>query len=169
MTEQYKIINGNENYSISNLGNVRSNKNNIIMKQWINNKGYFSIGLQINKRRESYKVHRLVALAFIIPIEGKSIVDHIDNNRLNNNVNNLRWASNEENGQNTGVRTDNTSGYKGVSFDKNANKWKVQISIDGIQINLGRFVKKEDAIACRVKKANEAFGIFTNACEKLCV
>jgi hypothetical protein len=113
------------------------------------------------------QVHVLVADAFLENHDGKSFVDHIDNDRSNNNISNLRWATSIENNRNAIVRKDNKSGVKGVHFDKHANKYKSQITIDGIKIHLGYFTKIEDAKQARISKANQAFGVFTNSCEKI--
>ena len=61
----------------------------------------------------------------------------------------------------------NTSGVKGVAWSKNAKQWKAQIMIDGIYIYLGLFTNIEDAKRARMIRANQAFGVFTNACEKI--
>ena len=108
-----------------------------------------------------------MAIAFIPNADGKSCVDHIDNDKSNNNIANLRWATHSENNPNRTMMSNNTSGVKGVSWDKDTNKWRSQINIDGININLGRFVHLEDAKQARITRANQAFGVFTNACEKI--
>ena len=94
-------------------------------------------------------------------------IDHIDNDKLNNNISNLRWATNQENQRNAKLRKDNTSGTKGVTFDKSKNRWKAQIQIDGIINHLGYYLSLEEAKQARITKANIAFGAFTNACEKI--
>ena len=91
-------------------------------------------------------------LTFMTPIEGKTCIDHIDNNRTNNCLSNLRWASHSENNHNMSITKSNTSGHKGVTFNYKAQKWKAQIKLDGLQIHLGSFDNKENAIACTIKK-----------------
>ena len=98
------IVNGevNEKYMVANLGNVKRLGNNKSRKEKIlkleKNKGnYLHVVLSKNGKRKTCKVHRLVAFAFIPKIEGKTHVDHIDGNRQNNNVNNLRWCTIAEN------------------------------------------------------------------------
>ena len=93
-------------------------------------------------------------------------MDHIDNNKLNNNINNLRYATSQENSMNRKLSSRNSSNYKGISYDKQRNKWKAQIMINGKVKNLGRFDKIEDAVNCRVKKAKEVYGEYMNSCEK---
>ncbi len=167
MEEIYKVIEGFENYSVSNLGNVKNNTTDYIMKLDGVNNNYFKITLRNDKQVRKFFVHRLVALAFIDNFEDKPEVDHIDTDGKNNILSNLRWATKKQNGQNKKIANNNKSGTKGVHFDKPRNKWRSYINIDGIQIYLGYFVDKQDAINARVQRANEAFGIYTNKCEKI--
>lgn len=80
---------------------------------------------------------------------------------------NLRYATHKENSRNASPRKDNTSGCKGVSFHKRRQKWQAQIKIDGISVHLGYYNTIEEASQARINKANQAFGDFVNACEKL--
>ena len=90
--EEFKNIIEFENYEISNLGNVRNKTTQKILKPRVRN-GYKE--LQISKNSKSFHktIHRLIAEAFIENIENKPFVEHIDNDKLNNDVNNLRWCS----------------------------------------------------------------------------
>lgn len=95
MQEMWKDIKNYKGlYQVSNLGNIRSNINKpkILIPQ-ISNAGYFRIII----RNKHYSVHRLVAQTFIPNPENKPQVNHIDGNKLNNNVNNLEWATASEN------------------------------------------------------------------------
>jgi hypothetical protein len=153
-------------YSVSNFGRIKNIKTRQILKPGKDKNGYLIVRLSKDKVKKTFAIHRLIAHAFIFNPKNKKCVDHIDNNRSNNNINNLRWASNKENSQNKIISKNNTSGIKGVTFDKKAKKWKAQIQIDGIQIYLGSFDSIDDAKQARIKRANEAFGIFLNKCEK---
>ena len=82
-------------------------------------------------------------------------------------LHNLRWATYTENSYNVSTRKDNTSGSKGIYFNNASQKWHAQIMIDGIKVHLGYFKNLEDAKQARMIKANQAFGVFTNACEKI--
>jgi len=165
MEEIFKTIEGFPNYSVSNLANVANQKTGRILTQSLNMNGYKYVVLSLNGKRYTKKVHRLVAKAFIENPCNKPCIDHIDNNRTNNNVNNLRWVTKSENGMNRLMRSDNTSGFKGVYFDKSRNKWQAEIMINGKKIHIGRFYTKEDAIEARKSKALELFGEYINDCE----
>ena len=164
MVETYKKIEGFENYSISDFGNVRNDKTGRILKQSHRN-GYQMVRLQKDNKTYKNDIHRLVAIAFIDNVDKKKCVDHIDNNIQNNNLINLRWATKSQNSQNRSMSTRNTSGVKGVSWNKNTNKWRADICINGKSIHLGSFLNKDDAINIRVQRAKDEFGEFINKCE----
>jgi hypothetical protein len=165
MVEQYKIIKDFENYSVSNFGRVRNNATDKILKPGKSN-GYYKHNLYKDGNMYTKKIHKLVAEAFITNPSNKKCIDHIDNNRLNNNVSNLRWVSQQENCMNQKLSTNNTSNYKGVSFDKHYKKWRARIQINGKEKHLGYFDNIEDAVNARVKKAKELYGEYINSCEK---
>jgi len=73
-------------------------------------------------------------------------IDHIDQNGLNNQIENLRSVTSEDNARNAKQREDNKSGYTGVCWDNQRQEWMARISADGRRINLGRFTKKREAI-----------------------
>lgn len=83
-------------YKINKNGDVLSIKNNIILKQRVY-KGYLTIKLSKNNIKKSYVTHRLIAIHFINNDEGKECINHIDGNKLNNNINNLEWCTVHEN------------------------------------------------------------------------
>lgn len=98
MIETWKPILGYEDYfEISSSGIVRRLSNNKILKPHKTYKGYLRIALCVNKVSKKYTIHRLVALTFIDNPENKEFVNHIDGNKLNNNVNNLEWSTRNEN------------------------------------------------------------------------
>jgi len=164
--ETWRKIEDYDNYSVSDLGHIRNDKTGIIKKLVMRN-GYYSVLLYDNGNRKNVNIHRIVANAFIINPDNKPIVDHIDGNKLNNNKTNLRWASCSENGMNQKICSINTSGIKGVYWEKLNNKWRARIKIDGINIHLGYYDTLEEAKNARQIRANQAFGVFVNACEKL--
>lgn len=114
MTEVWKDIEGWEGkYQVSNYGNVKSVHRKInykfkgtpktrimhekIIKKAVNKFGYEYVNFTDNYKAKKYKVHRLVAQAFIPNPLNKKTVNHIDGNKLNNCVDNLEWATYIEN------------------------------------------------------------------------
>ena len=165
MEEEFRMCIENNNYSVSNFGRVRNNKTNKIIKGSKGHGGYLQIMCPIDGIRHHKNIHRLVAVAFIPNPDDKELVDHIDNNRTNNNAYNLRWCTSNENQQNKCVSCNNTTGHKGVTFRN--NRWVARIDHNGKRINLGSFKTVEEAIYARKKKANELFGLFVHSIEKL--
>jgi hypothetical protein len=145
MSEIWKAINGYINHEISDHGNIRNVKTNKILKQHITKRGYLNVGLC----NDTYRVHKLVAEAFLENPHNKSCIDHIDRNKLNNHISNLRYATNSENQMNRSIQSNNTSGITGVSFHKARNKWRAHIQKNGKNIHLGYFESKEEAIEAR--------------------
>ena len=143
--EIYVPIKDFETYHVSNLGNVKNNKTGKILKQVINGRGYYDVGLYVNGKKHSKVVHRLVANAFLENLDNKKCVDHIDNDKQNNNINNLRYATIQENKRNSNIGKNNTSGIKGTHFNKKSNKWESYIKIDGIKTHLGFYKTIEEA------------------------
>ena len=90
-------INQNENYSINENGEVRNNASGKIKKQYVcKGNGYLYVDLWKDNKGKKIPVHRLLATAFIPNPQNKPTVDHIDGNRTNNDLNNLRWATYSE-------------------------------------------------------------------------
>lgn len=98
--EKRVFIDGNITlYAVSRDGKVRNLNTNYYLKGAILNT-YRVFNLKINGKQRNIAGHRLVAAAFIPNPDNKPFVDHVDGNRLNNNVENLRWVSQQENAQN---------------------------------------------------------------------
>ena len=147
--ETYANITGFSNYQVSTFGNVKNVKTERILKGNINSHGYLLVGLRDEGETSRKSIHRLVSNAFLENPENKKNVDHIDHDRKNNNISNLRWATNIENSQNKSIQSNNKSGVVGVSFHKNNKKWAAHIRLNGVLIHLGSFSNKEDAITAR--------------------
>lgn len=95
---QWKQIKGFEGlYEISDTGEVKNTKRNKIVKPRITIWGYSQYGLMKKHKRYWRTAHRLVAQAFIPKPKNKREVNHIDGNKLNNNVKNLEWTTRREN------------------------------------------------------------------------
>ena len=165
INEEFKLITDYENYSISSYGRVRNDTTGLILKAGNDGHGYNYVVLYNDNNKKKMTVHKLVANAFIDNPDNKPCIDHIDNDKLNNKVTNLRYATHIENNQNRSMRKDNTSGIKGVTFIKRYNKWQAQIKINGKNIYLGSFDNKDEAIKARLIKSMEIHGKFINQCE----
>ncbi len=85
----YKIINGYENYSVDENGNIRNNKTGRILKTRLMDNGYLDISLSMNGKSKTLLVHRLVASVFVINYNETLQVNHKDGDRQNNNADNL--------------------------------------------------------------------------------
>lgn len=103
----------------------------------------------------SYRAHRVIwkLVHGYDPIG----IDHINGCKSDNRLCNLREADQSVNAKNNRMRSDNTSNFTGVYFDRARSKWTASIWADGRQYNLGRFRNIEDAIAAR-KAAQANFG-----------
>ena len=140
--EEYKIIQGFENYEISNFGNVRNITTGRILKQSLDKNGYKRINLN---NTYTQHIHLLVAKAFIPNPENKRVVDHIDGDRTNNNTSNLRWASHSENSMNRVLQSNNISGKSGVQYNKRSNRWIVNISVNKKKTYIGSYKTFDEA------------------------
>lgn len=166
--EIWKTISLYPTYQASNLGRVKNIKSGRISKKKIEGQhGYHSVRLYKYGIGTTVTVHKFVATAFIPNQNGKSFVDHIDNNNLNNNVSNLRRCTHQENNRNQSIRKNNTSGIKGVYRVQDSNKLKAQITINGNNKHLGYYTSSEEAKEARQKASKLYFGEFQNKCEKV--
>jgi len=165
--EVWKSIDSYDHYVVSSFGKVKNTKTGRILKGR-NVCGYLQVVLCEDGVRKNCYVHRLVANAFLDNPDDKECVDHRNNDKINNHLTNLRWATTKENAMNQIISKNNKSKVKGICFNnKKVKKWHAQVMIDGIRIHIGYYDDLEDAKIARVNRANEAFGMYTNACEKL--
>lgn len=95
--ETFVEIEGFENYEVSNLGRVRNIKSGIMLKPWITKDGYLRHCLYKHNKQKKLFLHRIIATTFIDNPEGKPCVNHIDENKLNNDLSNLEWCTEREN------------------------------------------------------------------------
>jgi hypothetical protein len=144
MKEIWKDIPGYVgHYQVSNFGKVKSIKfgKERLLKPDTDKDGYYRVALYIDSKMKKYSVHQLVAITFLghEPNGYKIVVNHIDNNPLNNYFDNLELVSTRY----------NTSCHKtnaGVYWNKKDNKWRGQIEINKLRIYLGSFTNKQDAL-----------------------
>lgn len=105
--------------------------------------GHGYISVRINY--QIYQAHRIVWCWHNGEIPFGLQIDHIDGNRNNNRIENLRLATGAENSRNCKLRSDNTSGITGVTWDKCREKWVARPSFSGRSYHLGRFRDLSDA------------------------
>ena len=118
--------------------------------------GYVQIG--INSKR--YYAHRLIFLYHkgYLP----KTLDHINGDRGDNRIENLRAVTASQNQHNRKINSNNTSGYKGVSYNARANKWCAEIHLESKRISLGYYKTPEEADAVVRKAREELHGGFAN-------
>ena len=121
--ETFVKIEGFENYEVSNLGKVRNIKSGIMLKPWITKDGYLRHCLYGHDKRKNLLLHRIIATAFIDNPGKKPQVNHIDENKLNNDLSNLEWCTERENAIH-GTRTKRVAeklSQKVIQLDLNGN------------------------------------------------
>jgi hypothetical protein len=153
-THYIKRIEGYESYSITSEGEVANHKSGRFLKQSNHTDGYKVVRLAKGKRSKLFYVHRLVATAFLPTSANESQVDHIDRNRSNNNLENLRWVSRSVNHQNRTKQGHTTSEYLGVSWNKVTNKWVAMIQRDKKNRYLGSYTCEVEAAHAYIAAAN---------------
>jgi len=139
--EEWRDVHGYEGlYHVSSLGRIKRNERFKTLR--VDRRGYLTVWLCKNSTQKNYKVHRLVATAFIQNPEGKKTVNHIDGNKQNNAVENLEWATHSENiihANKTGLRTVTDAQRKAASAngkktcDQNRQRKAVFCTKDGIK------------------------------------
>lgn len=122
---------------------------------FLSDDGYSKIGIF----GKQYRSHRLMWL-YVYGSFPPTSLDHIDGDKLNNRVSNLRLCGHAENSRNVGIFKSNTSGFKGVSFNKQTNKWVAQATLNNMLHYLGLFYTPEEASEAYQKFAREHHGEF---------
>jgi hypothetical protein len=116
---------------------------------------------EIEINNKAYKAHRLAWL-YVYGEMPKNLVDHIDGNRSNNKISNLREATYQENSENYKTPKTNKSGVKNVSWYKSLNKWVVSISIRKTKKTVGYYDDLELAELVAIEARNKYRGEFAN-------
>ena len=154
-------------YDVSTLGLVRSRTRGAVkflipvVLQHGSAKGRVYYQLTRDGKLHRKQASKLVALAFVPNPFNKPLCDHIDRNLLNNTAENLRWVTHAENASNTDLRTNNTSGYKCVSFVKSHGKYKSTFTFNGERYSSKMCKTPEEAFAWYVAKNKEVAGEYS--------
>lgn len=156
MEEIWKDIPGYEGkYQVSNEGRVKSKYHSIIRKQWQNKSGYLYVGLKKNGKQSQYRVNRLVYETFIGPIPHSMHVNHINEDKTDNRLENLCLMTPKEN-CNWGARNKKLSIAK---TNGKGSKIICQYSLDG------KYVKKYESVRQAARETGFDQG-FLSACAR---
>lgn len=130
----------------------KENVKELLNYHWNEHRGY---------ARSSIGKKKLYAHRIVMNLDDYEInkqIDHINGNTLDNRKQNLRVVTSQQNGMNSAIRKDNTSGVTGVGWDKSRNIWYARIQYNNRQIYLGYYTNFEDAVKARIKAENKYFG-----------
>lgn len=155
--EVWADVKGHEgDYKVSTLGRVKRfvNDKELIVKQNCSVGGYFLVNMCKNKKWKTRITHQLVAESFLGHVSGRGLViDHIDNDKQNNALENLQLITQRENTSKD--RKNGVSKYVGVSFHELPKKWRATIYFNGTRISLGYYYLEIDAHNAYQEKLKE--------------
>ena len=154
MNEVWKAVKGYEGlYEISNTGKVKSLIKERLLKPWEHKKGYLVVKLTKDKSHKEFKIHRLVAQAFIPNIDNKEQVNHIDGNKHNNYVENLEWCNDAENRMH--------------AYKNGLRKMEELIEVEMVSID-GNFIDKFPSISEASRRTGINIGNISRCCNGGC-
>lgn len=162
MQEEWRPVVGYEGlYEVSNIGRVKSLDRVTVdilgrsrpfkgkmMSPVVGSPRYYGVGLTKNGKSKPIRIHQLVAEAFLTKAHHDDVVDHIDRDKLNNSIANLRYITKRENtihGSLSEFREDKTSKYVGVTRTSDGKYWQSYKVMDGKRHYLGSYKKEEHA------------------------
>ena len=119
-------IEGYNNYLIYEDGRVQNKKTKRYLKNKTNSNGYICLKVCKDGITKNLSIHRLIALHYIPNPDNKICVDHINRDKNDNSVKNLRWVDRSTNCENKDIISTNTSGIKNVSYHKGKGLWIYQ-------------------------------------------
>jgi hypothetical protein len=111
-------------------------------------------------RVSGFCLYRYSIVWFLGGGEWPKLLDHKNRDQLDDRIENLRIASHSQNHANTCLQTNNTSGFKGVSWYSRGSKWEAYIKVDGRRIKLGYYADIREACNAYVEAAKKHFGDF---------
>lgn len=144
MEEVWKPIESFERYEVSTMGNVRRGEK--LLVPGLDSDGYQQVNLYTGGKRCTQKVHRLVMDAFNTNTENKPQIDHINRERTDNRLQNLRWVTASENVRNSKWFTDE---MYGLSWNKKNSSYVVRVNVEGKERYFGSRKTLEDAKTLR--------------------
>lgn len=137
-------------YKIDKKGNVFSIKRNMYMKSYPDKDGYLRIGLRKNKKQKLCGIHRLMGITFLDNPNNYEIIDHIDRNKTNNNLENLRWINLSGNCRNRNTQKNKVRGVRQTP----SGKYRAEIKINNKKIHIGTYKTEQEAYENYINKYN---------------
>jgi len=147
-------IEGYTDYLIFPDGKIYSNKTHKFLSTNSDNNGYLRISFKHNKKINTYRIHRLVALHYLPNPNNLPCVDHINGNKIDNRIKNLRWVSNQDNSRNITICRSNT-GYQGITKNKRGY-YTVGVYINGKRVG-NSFKDIKDALTWRKEMVDKYY------------
>tara|TARA_R110001592_G_scaffold136661_2_gene353923 strand:+ start:1286 stop:1777 length:492 start_codon:yes stop_codon:yes gene_type:complete len=159
---EFEYIKDYETYLINKEGVIKDNRTGKIKPQYINKDGYKRIHLVNHSGTKCFSVHRLVGIQFLENDKKLPEIDHIDRNKLNNNVNNLRWADDYIQARNKGDFKNNKLKEKHIHHeeDSNTSRYVFQITHNGIRHKKSFNTKLNYSLEDAIKYKNEYYKKF---------
>lgn len=161
--EIWLTIKHNNNYEVSNLGNVRNKKTKRILKPAISNKGYYLVSLSKNCKQHSYTIHKLVMEHFNRCAFDNEVINHKDHNKLNNELENLEYITQKENVQdayNNGL-CENVRKQATKNILKASEQEKIKINQYDLK---GNFIREWESITQASKELNNSLNNISQCC-----
>jgi len=158
--ENFQDIKGFPNYMINEYGDVYSKKLNRLLKIRKNNCGYNTFSLRNNKKTYTKSQHRLLGIQYLPNPDNLPCIDHINRNKLDNCLSNLRWVSYSLNAKNKSSKLNSTSRFIGVRKTKNIKKpYRAETTYQGKYYSLGYYTTEEEAFEAYKQFNLEKFNI----------
>jgi hypothetical protein len=153
---EWKEVFGFPIYEVSINGEVRHKKKGKVLKKVLNRRGYYVVSLYNNNSKKCHsKCIHIIVLETFIGLSDRPITDHIDRDKTNNKLSNLRWVSISENQINKGLQRNNTSGYTGVV--KKNNGWWAYIGKGKKRYSCGVWATIEEAVKAREEAVKKIY------------
>jgi len=175
--EKWKSIDGFKGiYEVSDFGRVRSisridslkrEKEGKVLMPHVNRYGYSVITLHLHGKNHLKTIHRLVASAFLPDYSELLQVDHVNGDRGNNYISNLRMTNQTNNNGNARKLNPSSSKYKGVTWHKRDKRWIARIQKEGKQFQIGYYLDEIEAARAYDVMAIELYGEFSMTNKRL--